>query len=93
MHLLNEREVIMHRKKDFEVWKKRIKKLAKSWFPYIFNWFICEMLNLTKMCQPNWEYANVIVPIQMNKYECLIIEHGWFKRSMQDNIKINAINA
>lgn len=58
-----------------------------------FNWFICEMLNLTKMCQPNWEYANVIVLIQVNKYECFIIEHGWFKRSMQDNIKINPINA
>jgi hypothetical protein len=57
-----------------------------------FNWSICEMLNLTKMCQPNWEYANVIVLIQVNKYECLIIEHGWFKRSMQNNIKINAIN-
>jgi len=28
----------------------------------------------------------------MNKYECLIIEHGWFKRSMQNTIKINAIN-
>jgi hypothetical protein len=57
-----------------------------------FNWSICEMLNLTKMCQPNWEYVNVIVLIQVNKCECFIIEHGWFKISMQDNIKINAIN-
>ncbi len=34
------------------------------------------MLNVTKMCQPNWEYANVIVFMQVNKYECFTIEHG-----------------